>query len=200
MSAPGRTHSGSIAERAITLLAERGTALRSDALAQALGVAQTSILPCLKPHVESGALVACLVTAPSGRQTYEYRTSAGGRPMDWEKLRVAGAKGGNATQRRRETPAEVKRTPAPAAPSTLAASIRQADAPAARTLELSDAVPNPGPRYGKNEIYKAMLLAMRGDMSFVVKDATMVYPVAKKLGIKITTRPDGEKVRVWRVD
>lgn len=74
-----------------------------------------------------------------------------------------------------------------------------AQAPAAPRIELDDSVPNPGPRFGKESIYRATLLAMSGDQSFTVKDATLVYPVAKKLGIKITTRTEGDQVRVWRV-
>ncbi len=79
----------------------------------------------------------------------------------------------------------------------LAAALAQA--PAEPTIELTTDVPNPGPRFGKEEIYRNTLLAMHGDASFVVKDATQVYPVAKKLGIKITTRQEGDQVRVWRV-
>lgn len=69
----------------------------------------------------------------------------------------------------------------------------------APTLPIGAAVPCPGQRYGKAEIIRATLLAMKGDDSFVIKDATQVYSEAKKLGIVITTRKSAAGVRVWRL-
>ncbi len=74
-----------------------------------------------------------------------------------------------------------------------------AQAPAGPKIELDESVPNPGPRFGKLEKYRTTLLAMHGDASFTVKDATQIYVIAKKLGIVITTRKKGAKTRVWRV-
>lgn len=79
----------------------------------------------------------------------------------------------------------------------LAAAIDQRPAPA--TLKLSTDVPCPGLRFGKLQKYKDTLLAMHGDASFLIKDATQIYVVAKKLGIRITTRKEGGQVRVWRI-
>lgn len=73
-----------------------------------------------------------------------------------------------------------------------------AQAGAAPALELTEDVPCPGPRFGKREVYRATLLAMHGDMSFLVHDATQVYVEAKRLGIVITTRKVRDGVRVWR--
>lgn len=201
MTAAGKTHSGSIAERAIALLKANGLAMRGGEIADALDVPQSSIVPCLKPHVENGTLVACLVLGKKGKQTYEYRISAGG-------------KGPNTTQYR------PPKTPFAAAPAHEHAQAGERPASRAKPpksirathpavdviltspgsmLELTDSVPNPGLRFGKEQIYRNTLLAMKGDASFTVKDATQVYPVAKKLGIKITTRHEGDQVRVWRV-
>lgn len=66
-------------------------------------------------------------------------------------------------------------------------------------LPIDTAVPCPGERYGKAEIIRATLLAMKGDDSFVIKDATQVYLVAKQSGIVITTRKTTAGVRVWRL-
>ncbi len=66
-------------------------------------------------------------------------------------------------------------------------------------LPLDTHVPCPGPRFGKAEVYRATLLAMQGDASFVVDDPTLVYAEAKRLGITITTRREGDRARVWRV-
>ncbi len=71
--------------------------------------------------------------------------------------------------------------------------------PTSATLKLTEQVPCPGPRFGKEEQYRNTLRAMHGDMSFVVADATQVYVVAKKMGIRITTRKDRAGVRVWRL-
>ncbi len=79
----------------------------------------------------------------------------------------------------------------------LAAALAQP--PAEPALELSTDVRCPGPRFGKAEKYRSTLLVMHGDDSFVVKDATLVYVAAKKLGIVITTRKVGNQVRVWRI-
>lgn len=69
----------------------------------------------------------------------------------------------------------------------------------AATLPIETDVPCPGNRYGKAQIIRDTLLNMKGDDSFVMKDATQVYLVAKQLGITITTRKDAAGVRVWRV-
>ena len=78
-----------------------------------------------------------------------------------------------------------------------AAALSQAGATPA--LALTEDVPCPGPRFGKREVYRATLLAMHGDMSFLVPDATQIYVVAKDLGIRITTRKVPGGVRVWRI-
>ena len=69
----------------------------------------------------------------------------------------------------------------------------------APVLPLDEHVPCPGPRYGKAEVIRATLLAMHGDASHVVADATQWYLVAKQLGIVITTRKDPAGVRIWRL-
>ncbi|TAK81735.1 MAG: hypothetical protein EPO20_24015 [Betaproteobacteria bacterium] len=74
-----------------------------------------------------------------------------------------------------------------------------AKTPEGPMLKLTEQVPCPGPRFGKEEQYRNTLRAMHGDMSFVVPDATQVYVVAKKMGITITTRKDRAGVRVWRL-
>ena len=74
-----------------------------------------------------------------------------------------------------------------------------AQAPAGPVLDLSTNVPNPGLRFGKAEVLRSTLLAMHGDASFTIKDASPVYTEAKKLGVVITTRQEGKKVRVWRI-
>jgi hypothetical protein len=66
-------------------------------------------------------------------------------------------------------------------------------------MPLDSSVPCPGGRYGKAQIYRATLLAMKGDDSFVVKDATQVYAEAKKIGVTITTRKTSAGIRVWRL-
>jgi len=71
--------------------------------------------------------------------------------------------------------------------------------PEPEPLPLDEHVPNPGTRYGKAEIIRATLLAMRGDRSQLVKDATQWYAIAKQLGIEITTRREPAGVRVWRL-
>ena len=72
-------------------------------------------------------------------------------------------------------------------------------APEPETLPLDEHVPCPGRRFGKAQVFRATLLKMRGDESFVIHDATLVYVEAKKLGITITTRREGEQYRVWRI-
>ena len=74
-----------------------------------------------------------------------------------------------------------------------------AQAPAAPALPLDRNVPNPGERYGKAEVIRATLLAMRGDASRVVPDATQWYAIARQLGITITTRKTAAGVRIWRI-
>jgi hypothetical protein len=74
-----------------------------------------------------------------------------------------------------------------------------AKAPAGPALRLTEDVPCPGPRFGKAEKYRTTLLAMHGDASFTVKDATQVYVIAKKIGVVITTRKERGQVRVWRI-
>lgn len=69
----------------------------------------------------------------------------------------------------------------------------------APVLPLDTHIPNPGLRYGKAEVIRATLLAMHGDASHVVSDATQWYAIARQLGIEITTRKDPGGVRVWRV-
>jgi len=69
----------------------------------------------------------------------------------------------------------------------------------APTLPIEAAVPCPGGRYGKAEIIRNTLLQMKGDDSFVIRDATQVYLVAKQLGFVITTRKAPGGCRVWRL-
>ena len=216
MTAVGQTHAGSIAERAIALLAERGVSMRSKEIAEALGASPNSIAACMEAHVASGALLMCKVSAPSGRQTNEYRISAAGKAPGWQAMSITpGPKPGFVPRPRGHgsgAPAAAAAHPAPEDPPVTPAAERQPrkfwsgvevsrgeGAPGGPLLVLTEAVPNPGPRFGKNAVYRNTLLAMSGDQSFVVKDATLVYPVAKKLGIKITTRQEGDCVRVWRV-
>jgi len=207
MTILGRTHAGSIAERAIALLRERGAALRGAEIADVLGVPQSSITPCLKPHVENGTLVTCLVLGKRGRETFEYRIGAGGKPMTFREYKPSReTKPPIAETKPAETRSQAAHGRKPDAAIkvqksvSLAASVlAPASDPAGPILELTDSVPNPGPRFGKDEIYRNTLRAMKGDDSFTLKDATMVYPIAKKLGIKITTRQEGDHVRVWRV-
>ena len=71
--------------------------------------------------------------------------------------------------------------------------------PEPEPLPLDEHVPNPGTRYGKAEIIRNTLLQMKGDDSFLIKDATQVYLVAKQLGIVITTRKTPGGCRVWRL-
>jgi len=71
--------------------------------------------------------------------------------------------------------------------------------PEPEPLPLDEHVPNPGTRYGKAEIIRNTLLQMKGDDSFLIKDANQVYLEAKKLGMVITTRRQGDQVRVWRL-
>lgn len=201
MTAAGKTHSGSTAERAIELLAKRGVAMRSGEIADALDVSPASIAACLEAHVKAGTLLMCKVTSANNRPTNEYRISAGGAPLNFRQYKTPRTPRTGATDKivpsmHAVPPAlrELKslRTPAAVSPA-------QADTPSGPMLELTDEVPNPGLRFGKEHIYRNTLLAMKGDASFVVKDATQVYPVAKKLGIKITTRKEDGRVRVWRV-
>ena len=81
----------------------------------------------------------------------------------------------------------------------IAAALAQAPASSGSLLTLTDRVPSPGPRFGKEKVYRNTLLAMRGDDSFLIGDATQIYVVAKKIGIVITTRKEGNQVRVWRI-
>jgi len=81
----------------------------------------------------------------------------------------------------------------------IAAALARPAASSESMLKLTEQVPCPGPRFGKEEQYRNTLRSMHGDMSFVVPDATQVYVVAKKMGIKITTRKDRAGVRVWRL-
>jgi hypothetical protein len=74
-----------------------------------------------------------------------------------------------------------------------------AQAPEGLVLDLTEEVPCPGPRFGKQEVLRSTLLSMHGDMSFTVKDRNLVYIVAKRLGVVITTRQERGKVRVWRI-
>jgi hypothetical protein len=69
----------SVAKRAIALIAERGT-LRSDQIAEALGLDKTVIATSLTGHVNNGTLVACKVQRPgSAIVVNEYRISASGK-------------------------------------------------------------------------------------------------------------------------
>ncbi len=77
-----------------------------------------------------------------------------------------------------------------------------AQVPQTPTLPLTEEVPLPPLRYGavkKCEVIAETLRQMAGDKSFVIKDANTVYAVAKKLGFTITTRKEGDQVRVWRL-
>ena len=83
-------------------------------------------------------------------------------------------------------------------PSGTALARALTQAPAPEVLPLDEHVPRPQPRFGKADVIRATLLAMHGDKSRLVKDATLWYVEAKKLGVKIQTRRDGDMVRVWR--
>ena len=73
----------SIAKRAIALLKERGVAMRTGQIAEALGESTSSIMPCLAPWAENGTLIVCKVEKPGSRATNEYRISGGGKAMKW---------------------------------------------------------------------------------------------------------------------
>ncbi len=81
----------------------------------------------------------------------------------------------------------------------LAAALAQTPAAPDSRFAVTDSVPCPGPRFGKANVYRNTLLEMHGNDSFLIKDATQVYVEAKKLGIVITTRKEGNEVRVWRI-
>lgn len=72
---------------------------------------------------------------------------------------------------------------------------------AVERLPIDTHVPSPGPRYGISERLKATLLDLRAgtDDSFLTEDRSLVYRVAKEIGVNITSRPEGEKHRVWRL-
>lgn len=71
-------------------------------------------------------------------------------------------------------------------------------APEPETLPL-EAVPCPGPRFGKAAILKATLMKMHGDLSFTCKDPNLAFIEAKKLGIKITSKKEADHYRIWRI-
>lgn len=62
-------------------------------------------------------------------------------------------------------------------------------------------VPCPGSRYGVSERIKATLLSMQpgSDDSFLADDRSLVYRVAKEIGVDVTSRPEDGKARVWRL-
>lgn len=81
----------SVAKRAIALITERG-AIRTDQIAEALGVDKAAIASSLGPYVNSGALVACKVERPGGGMPVnEYRISAGGKLPAFRQLKVKAA-------------------------------------------------------------------------------------------------------------
>lgn len=73
----------SVAQRAIALIQKNGS-MRSDQIAEALGVSGAVIASSLFGSCDNGTLVSCKVERPgSTRQVNEYRMSASGKGKDW---------------------------------------------------------------------------------------------------------------------
>lgn len=207
---------GSVAKRAIALIAERG-AMRTDQIAEALGVDGKSISNSFGWPVKNGTLVMCKVERPGTSPVNEYRISAGGTALEFKQLKVkatpraapaaeaaleqvkafvgAGRKAQRAVDLRINH-ADLRQADADETPTK---SLADVHAPTESLLEITAHVPCPGPRTGKGEVLRDTLFAMHGDDSFLVSDVTWVYEVAKRAGIRITSRREGAKIRVWRI-
>lgn len=82
----------SVAQRAIALITERG-AIRTDQIAEALGLDKAAIASSLGAYVNNGTLVTCKVERPGwGMAVNEYRISAGGKALGFREYKVKDAK------------------------------------------------------------------------------------------------------------
>jgi hypothetical protein len=63
--------------------------IRTAALADATGVPRKSIQQLLDPYIKSGALVACMITGPSGQREREYRLGGGVPPPEFTPMKPA---------------------------------------------------------------------------------------------------------------
>lgn len=75
----GEPMPGSVADRAIALLKQRGVAMRTSEIAEALATDPHNVPTYLARYVDAGVLVACdVLNVATGRKMKEYRISASG--------------------------------------------------------------------------------------------------------------------------
>ncbi len=72
----------SVAQRAIALIQKQGS-MRSDQIAEALGVSGAVIASSVAGHCRNGTLVSCKVERTNGGAVNEYRMSASGKAKNW---------------------------------------------------------------------------------------------------------------------
>ncbi len=154
----------SVAKRAIALITERG-AIRTDQIAEALGVEKAAVASSLGAYVNNGALVACKVERPGGGiAVNEYRISAGGKTAGFREYKVKAA--------------ESKKTPPQPVPATPAAEVTAKPKPAKKRsqakpkVQRNTATSAKRPRVAHKARKAAKLRKPRADLRIPYADST----------------------------
>jgi|CXWL01.1.fsa_nt_gi hypothetical protein len=185
---------------------ERQVTARTDEIAKACNVGSGVVGAHLKPHVESGALLACKVTKPgSTRETWQYKHSTAGAGKVTRDLRdMSDLFPGQPRLPSRHAAGAPAAAPAPspAAPRVPAA----AGEALPRLGQIEKGVPiPPSKRPQKGELRKLIAELDVGDSFETDYSRAACKEHADACGFVITTRPaetetNPKRIRVWRED